>query len=217
MFKKIFVAAAMFFILTCFTTAVAKDSAGLVSGNLTTADAAGTGIGYLGGFVGFGDNAAAVFGTFTYGVSDYTDIRFKLGFADADAPESDPEIFLGADFKYELMDYDDTLHNNPFDLATGVFMEFVNYEGGSVLQLGGNLIGSIPYRFESGHRMIPYARLNIRMERIDFDAADESDTDFQGGLNAGAKFELNRDFNLYGEFQLDGNTGIFFGLDIRVF
>jgi len=36
----------------------AKDSAGLVSGNLTTADAVGAGIGYIGAFVGFGDNAA---------------------------------------------------------------------------------------------------------------------------------------------------------------
>jgi len=217
MFKTIVAAAAMLLVLACFSTVAAKDSAGLVSGNLTTADAAGNGVGYFGGYVGFGDNAAAVFGTFTYGLAQYTDIRFKLGFSDADVPNSDPEIFLGVDFKYEIMDYYDTLHSNPFDLAAGAFMEYVAYENTPVFQLGGNLIGSIPYRFNSGHKIVPYARLNIRMERVSNDQTDESDTDFQGGLNVGTKFEVNRDFHLYGEFQIDGNAGIFLGLDVRVF
>jgi len=207
---------AIILILGC-STVTAKDSAGLVSGNLTTADAVGAGIGYIGAFVGFGDNAAGIFGSFTYGLAEYTDIRIKLGFADADVENSDPEIFLGADFKYEIMDYYDTLHNNPFDLAAGAFMEYVAYENTPVFQLGGNLIGSIPYRFNSGHKIVPYARLNVRMERISNDLTDNSDTDFQGGFNIGTKFEINQDFHLYGEFQLDGNAGIFLGLDVRMF
>jgi len=217
MIKNITAAASLLMLLFCFSAVSAEDSPGPASGFLNTADAVGAGVGLIGGSVGFGDDAAAVYGSFTYGIADYTDIRFKLGFADLDAPDSDLELLLGFDFKYELLDYSDTLQNNPLDFALGAFIEYVDYEGFPILELGGNIIGSIPYQFDNGYRIVPYACLNIRMERVDYDAADESDTDIQGGLNLGTKFELSDDLNLFGEFQLDGNTGIYLGLDVRVF
>lgn len=216
MIKKIIALAALLIAASSFSPAMAGSSAGMFTGCLTTADASGPGVGYFGGFVGFGDHVATVYGTFTYGMAEYTDIRFKLGFSDPDAPQSDPRIMLGFDFKYELMDYEDTLHKNPFDLAAGAFIEYADFEFSPLLQLGGDLIGSIPYRFKSGQKIIPYARLNVRMERVDPDGHD-ANTDFEAGLNFGAKFELTQDFNLYGEFQIDGNTGIYLGMDIRAF
>lgn len=198
----------------------AKDAIGLASGNLTTADACGFGAGFIGGFVGLGDEATSLFGTVTYGFSDYTDGRIRFGFSDLDAPGADPQLLLGVDFKYELMDYQDKIKNYPFDLATGIFFEYVNYDGLSTIEFGGNLIGSIPYKFESGYRIIPYSRLNFRLERVSADIQGEDDdthSDFQAGLNLGVKFELSHDLSLYGELQIDGNTGLFTGLEMRAF
>ncbi len=198
-----------------------SDAFGLTFGNLTTADACGFGIGYIGGFAGLADNGTTLFGTITYGFSDYTEGRAKIGFFDADYKGADPELVLGVNFKYEFMDYYDRNRKNPFDLAFGTFLEYVSVEWGSVLQLGGDAIGSIPYRLNSGRRLIPYARINVRLERASFDSpipgADDSETDFRLGLNAGTKFELSESLSIYGEFQLDGNDGFFTGLEFRAF
>jgi hypothetical protein len=190
------------------------ESCGLATGNLTSADACGFGVGYVGLFGGWGDDATSVFGTITYGFSDYTEGRFKFGFSDLDVPRSDPQIMVGFDFKYELLDYYDKLRKNPCDLALGAFTEYVDYEGFSEFELGGNIIGSIPYRFESGYKLVPYSRINIRLERY---SNHGSESDFRAGLNFGAKFELSSEFNMYGELQVDGNTGLFIGAEIRAF
>lgn len=191
---------------------------GVILGNLTTADVCGNGQGYIGGYAGLTDNGTSLFGSVTYGFSDYTEGRFRLGFFDADAQNSDPVIVLGADIKYEFMDYYDRHTQNPFDLAFGGFFEYADVEGGSILGVGANAIGSIPYRFESGKRLIPYARFNIRLERWSSDSdAIDSESDFRAGLNLGTKFEMSEDFHLYGELQIDGAFGLFTGVDIRAF
>jgi len=205
----------MIMLVFMFSSANGRSSGGLAMGNLTTADACGFGLGYIGGHIGIADEGTSVFGNLTYGFSDYTEGRLKLGFFDPDYPDADPKIMFGADFKYEFLDYYDRNRQNPFDLAFGGFLEFVDYEGGSLLQLGGNAIISIPYRFSSGRRIIPYGRINLRLERASF--GDDSDSDFFAGLNGGAKFEASEEFNIYGEFQLDGNAGLFFGVEFRAF
>lgn len=207
-------AAITLLIVLSFTAAYGDHSAGLASGNLTTADACGFGAGYIGGFVGFADEATSLFGTVTYGFSQYTEGRVKFGFSDLDAPDTDPQLLVGFDFKYEFLDYYDTMRNNPLDLAFGGFIEFVNYEYASVLELGGNLLASIPYKFKSGQRLVPYSRFNMRLEKY---SNGYTDSDFQAGLNLGTKFELTQDVHLYGEIQLDGNTGLFAGLEVRAF
>ena len=191
------------------------DSAGLASGNLATADACGFGVGYVGGYVGILDDATSVFGSITYGFSQYTEGRVKLGFVDGDGDESDPELFLGVDFKYEFMDYYDKNGAQPLDMAFGGFLEYMDLGRMSVLELGGNYIASIPYRFQSGRKLIPYGRADLRMEKISVDGGGD-DTDFQFGLNLGVKYELSTEMNLYGEFQIDGLTGLFIGLDVRM-
>jgi len=190
-------------------------SVGLASGNLATADVCGMGVGFLGLGVGVGDEATAVFGMFTYGFSDYTEGRLKFGFSDADVPSSDPVILFGFDFKYEFMDYYDMMRQNPFDLAFGAFMEYVDYEGASVFEGGVNTIGSIPYSFQSGRKLVPYLRLNLRLEK--YSGNGDSESNFRFGANVGTKFEVSSEFNAYGEFQLDGNIGFYLGAEIRVF
>jgi len=193
------------------------DSYGRMSGALTTADACGMGRGFLGGFIGLGDHATSIFGTYTYGFSKYTEGRLKFGFSDPEDTyhnDYNPGVLIGADLKYEFMDHYDPAGKAPFDMAAGGSMEFVKVGDGSVFQLGGNLIGSIPYRFRSGHRIVPYALVNFRLERF---SDGNTHSDFEAGLNLGAKFEFSNELYLYGEFQLDGNDAFFTGIEIRVF
>jgi hypothetical protein len=198
-----------------FTISRADNSFGCISGNLASAEAIGYGVGYLGVFGGFGDNANSVFGSASYGFSKYTDGRVKLGFSDADNSGSDPRLFIAADFKYQFMNYSNQNRRQPLDMAVGGFTEFSDYGPFTIFQLGGNLIGSIPYRFSSGARLIPYGRLDFRLERWSFPGF--SDSDFRAGLNLGAKYELSPDMNIYGEIQIDGNTGLFTGIEFRAF
>jgi hypothetical protein len=116
------------------------------------------------------------------------------------------------------MDYYDKMRNYPCDLAVGAFLEHASYEYASLLELGINMIGSIPYRLNSGHRLIPYSRINLRLERSKWQGvAREAESNYRIGLNAGAKYELTSYINLYGEFQLDGNSGLFLGAELLTF
>ncbi len=191
------------------------DSFGLISGTLTTAEATGFGNGYLGVFGAFGDNANSFFGTVSYGFSNYTDGRFKIGFSDPDGPGSNPKIFIASDLKYQFMNYNDKSHKQPLDMAFGGLLEYVNYDPYSIFQLGGYLLGSIPYRFSGGTRLIPYGRVNFRLERGS--AYGHSDSNFEAGLNLGTKYEWSHDMNMYGELQIDGNTGLYLGMEFRAF
>jgi hypothetical protein len=201
-----------------YVTGYTKESVGTASGSLTTADACGFGLGYTGLILGYGDAASCIGGYITYGFSNYTEGRIKLGFSDLDGPGTNPEFLFGFDLKYKFLDYTGELKNNPLDLALNSFIEYVNYPGSSVLELGGGLIGSIPYHFGSGRSLVPYSRLNIRWERYSENPGlNDSESNYRVGLNLGVKYELSSDMNLYGEFQLDGNTAIFTGLELLSF
>jgi hypothetical protein len=200
-------------ILTSISLAYGDESVGTITGTLTTAEACGFGIGYIGGFVGLGDNATTIFGTVTYGFSDYTDGKLKFGFSDPDGRNTDPKMLLGVDLKYQFMDYN-SQSRQPLDMSVGGFLEYVDYGYFTLTELGGSLTGSIPYRFNGGQRLIPYGRLNFRVERL---SNGGSESNFQAGLNLGAKFEFTEDMSLYGEFQIDGNTAFLTGLEFRAF
>jgi hypothetical protein len=210
--KSCLIAIMAIFMVASF--AYADDSFGTLTGTLTTAEAGGFGIGYLGGFIGLGDDATSIFGTVRYGFSDYTDGTFKFGFSDPDGSDSDPKMMLGVDIKYQFMDYNSKSRRQPLDMSIGTFFEYIDYGHVTLLDLGGSLIGSIPYRFEGGQRLIPYGRLNFRLERI---SNGGSESNFQAGLNLGAKFEFTEDIGLFGEFQIDGNTAFFTGVEFRAF
>jgi hypothetical protein len=206
-------AAALLLILLIPINNAFGDSAGLASGTMTTANACGFGVGYFGGILGLGDNFTSFIGTLNYGFSQYTEGRAKLGIVDAEGTSA--TLFLGADMKYQLLDHYDAVHPSPLDLALGGFFEWASFDPNTVLQLGGNVIGSIPYRFTGGQRLIPYGSVNVRLERLS--ANGNSNTNLELGLNIGAKFEMSSDMSFYGELQIDGNTGLFLGTEIRAF
>jgi hypothetical protein len=199
-----------------FNSTISANSFGTATGCLTTADACGFGNGYLGAFACYGDDAKVLFGNISYGFSKYTEGRLLFGLSDPDFDNTDPAFLFGADIKYEIMDYSDTQIQYPFDAAAGAFVEIVNYAKISTIQIGAFGIASIPYVFESGRQLIPYARLNIRWEKLnDKDNNDISDSNFRVGVNIGAKYELMKDLNIFLEAQLDGNRGILGGVNFR--
>ena len=186
-------------------------------GCLSTARAAGMGKADFGAGLGFADGTS-FFGSFTYGLSQYTEGRFKLGLIDDDDYD-DAEVTLGADFKYQVWSYEKD-GARPLDMAVGGFFEYVDLGRLSVLQIGIHMIGSCPYAMTNGTTLSPYGRLNVRIESVSWDDAlpgrDDSKTHLRLGLNAGVCWEVTSTVDLFGEFQIDGNTGLFLGIDYNV-
>jgi len=187
--------------------AVFADAAGSAFGALSTASTVGMGHGNFGFAIGLAD-ATSFTGSFNYGLSEHMDGRLKLGLIDYDG--GDTEIALGADFKYQMVSMTG-VSNGPFDMAIGGLFEFYKILDASLVQLGGHYTGSYPVKLESGGTLTPYGRFNVRMESISFDGS--SDTELEIGLHGGVHWAINSSLGMYGEFQLDGNDGIFFGLD----
>jgi hypothetical protein len=196
------------------TNAPAITAFGSSFGNLATAKAMGQGNGVFGFGVGIAD-AKSVVGWFNYGLSEYIDGRLKLGLVDTDA--SDAEIAFGADFKYQFWSVNGAVAN-PLDMAVGGFLEYTDYGGLSALQVGGQLIGSYPFRLQNGTTLSPYGRFNIRLEdwNSDYKGDKASDSELEFGLNGGVAWQVTSTINVYGEFQIDGNDGIFLGIDFSV-
>lgn len=181
---------------------------GSAFGCLTTATSLGQGRGNFGGGVGIAD-ATSVFGTFTYGLSKYTDGRLRLGFRD----NIEAEITFGADFKWQFWTVGQG-RREPMDMALGGFFEFVDAGGGSVFQFGGQVFASYPYHLNRGGTLSPYGRFNIRMESLSGGGA--SNTELKFGLNGGVAWKATSTVSLFGEFQFDGNDGLFLGIDFNV-
>ncbi len=200
--------------LVAFATASvsAIDAHGSAFGNFAIAKASGQGKGTLGSGVGIADNATSVVGWFNYGLSEYVDGRVKIGILDPD--NGDSKVTLGADIRYQFWDIGDII-KRPFDMAFGGLFEYVDYDFGSVWQFGGQAIGSYPFKLSNGTTISPYGRFNIRLEGYSSEKGG-SDTKLKFGLNGGVAWEASPTINVYGEFQIDGNDGIFLGIDFGV-
>jgi hypothetical protein len=214
--RRIFVSALVVLFLMSGST-YAIDAVGSVFGSLSTAKALGQGRGNLGGGVGIAD-ATSFFGLFSYGLSDYTDFRLKAGMYDW-GDNVDAELSFGADFKYQVWDLQAPTGNCPFDMAIGGFLEYLSGDGGSVLELGGAGIGSYGFIMSNNQVITPYGRVNIRLERVSVDlphGGDDSESNIKFGLNAGVSWQPTNTLSVFGEFQIDGNDGLFLGIDFGV-
>ena len=83
------------------------------------------------------------------------------------------------------------------------------------------MLASYPIQLKNGRSITPYGRFNARMESVSRDlpptaTSDDSKTNLEVGFNAGVKWEMTSTVDLYGEFQLDGNDGLFLGIDFNV-
>lgn len=203
--------------LCLVSTSAQADGFGSAFGNLSSARTIGQGMADFGGGVGIADGTS-VFGRFTYGTSEFSELRLKLGVIDDEG--IDAELVLGADFQYHFLEVtrdEQGRTTTPFDLATGGTFEWVDLGFASVWQLGAFLTGSHPFMMRNGSVLSPYARLGVRLENASFEGdflEDQSELEF--GLHAGVEWEATDIIDLYAEFQLDGNDGLFLGIDFNV-
>ncbi len=186
------------------------DAMGSAFGTATTAKTVGAETGRFGMVAGIAD-AKTFAGTFTYGMSQYLDGRLKLGLI---SDHDETEITFGADIKYQLWSMRDA-SPKPFDMAFGGMFEFFKDRKYNVFQIGGFVLGSYPVQLSNKSYLTPYAKINMRLEGFQDDGGD-SKSELEFGLNGGVSFDLSDNISAFGEFQFDGNNGIFFGMDFRV-
>ncbi len=186
--------AAVGLVIALGANASAVGANGSAFGNMTTATTLGQGVGNFGGGVGIAD-ATSAFATFTYGLSKYTDGRLKLGLLNE---FSTTRLTFGADFKWQFWTAG-AGRREPFDMAFGGAFEYVDLHGYSVFQIGGNIIGSYPFRMGNGSTLSPYGRFNIRVEAASGTNVSSSNLDF--GLNTGVAWAATKTVTFYGELQ----------------
>lgn len=180
---------------------------GSVFGSMSTAQSFGQGRGTLGISAGIADDNS-IAGWFGFGMSKYVDGRIKLGLWDA-GPKT--LLALGGDFKWQFWSMADGARY-PIDMGVGGFIEYEDLDRSSVLQIGSHLVGSYPIKLSRAGTLSPYGRLNVRLVSTSAD----SNSDIKFGLTAGAAWDLTQLMRMYGEFQLDGNNGVFFGIEFGV-
>lgn len=196
--------------LLAVSSATAGNGRGSTYGGLMVAKSYGQQRGTIGISGGLADNNA-ISGWFGYGMSKYIDGRVHLGFWD-----SGPKTFLmlGGDFKWQFWSVDEG-PRYPIDMAVGGFIEYEDKDRGSYLQLGSHLVASYPFKLYEHGVLSPYGRLNVRLYRESIEPSS-SNSDIKFGLNGGAAWDATNALRFYGEFQIDGNDGVFFGVEFVV-
>lgn len=201
-------------------------------GSMATAKATGKGQTTIGGTVGFSDNTAFIAGI-NYGITEKADGRIRVGLADYDG--FDTAVAVGGDMRWQLWDEDHMgtpatgMKQKPFDMSVGGFFEWTRLDtrilgtsvtSMSVFQIGAAMSGSHTIHFSNGGTLAPYGRVNLRYENLSAEVAsgtlfatDVSDSHLALGLNGGVAWGPSRSILLFAELQVDGNDGIFFGID----
>lgn len=218
MMKKVVVLVTTIVLVAGMVHGGSLDALGTAFGTMSTAQTIGQGQGALGLGVGAAD-MNSFFGFFAYGMSATSEGRLKLGIADDN--KVDAKVTFGLDFHHQMLDAD-MARQDPLDLAVGGFMEYVDFNGLSVFQVGADLLGSHPIDLSNNTTLTPYGRFNVRLERykaestVNGQKVSSSESELKFGLSLGAAWDMTPDFGLYGEFQFDGNDGLFIGLRYRV-
>jgi hypothetical protein len=222
-------------VILAFAANATADNFGSTFGALTTASATGRGETYFGARLGLAD-ATSFVASIGRGFSDKADGRFKMGLLDDELFKT--ELILGADLKWQVWNVEtpagqgNSATKHPFDLAVGPFAEWVRFgfdndlilESETVFQLGAQLVGSYPVHLKNGGLLSPYGRLNVRNEWFSTDLApgvpssfEVSDSHLALGFNSGVAWRPRAMTTVfYGEIQIDGNDGVFFGADFRL-
>ena len=213
---------------------------GSVFGTQSTAVALGQGNANGAVTLGLADITSFV-GTFDYGMSKFTTGRMKLGFADAN--KSDMAISLGGEIRWQVWSAANSMagkgnknrkgnltrkaNQKPFDLSIGVMTEYLSIDkkaatlvtySTSIFQFGGFLLGSHAFVTNGGKMITPYGRFSVRLEDTNFEdnSGKVSNSDIEIGFNTGVSYQFTNTMNIYGEIQMDGNDGLFIGVDFKV-
>ncbi|RME21163.1 MAG: hypothetical protein D6800_12375 [Candidatus Zixiibacteriota bacterium] len=197
---------------------VRAEAIGSAFGTITTAKAIGQGKVGTSVVVGIAD-ATSVYGSLTYGMSKYWDGRIRLGLYDPGG-NADVRFTVGGDFKWQFWNVGMS-NAYPMDFALGGFFEFVDFGNASATQIGGQFIVSRDIQLTRGGTLTPYGRFNTRIEILSIDVPpgstiDNTDSNLEIGVNGGVKWQFTSSVAFFGEFQFDGNDGIFLGVDFDI-
>jgi hypothetical protein len=182
------------------------------SGQFSTAITTPTGASRISAFAGIYDGALGIVGQYRYGINSDIDFGVKLGILDFDSPINEAGIDLAGDFKYRLLQRE---LRDPFDLSLGGAAELTTVSGLDIFSVGFNAIGSYDVKLHNGRKLVPYGKLNLRVQRESPDRG-HSNTDFEIGLNLGTSFELSKSTRAFGEFQFDDPFAFYFGFDFDI-
>lgn len=209
------------------------DNIGTFFGSMATAHATGKGQTTVSGTFGFTD-VTTYGGSLGYGFTDKMDGRIRIGAIDESGFET--ALVLGGDLRWQLWNQNEMTgaRPKPFDLSVGGFMEWSKWNAQefapfttsmsmSVFELGFQISGSHTYVMSNGSTLTPYGRVNLRHENASITMEDSqfpgemsaSDSQIAAGVNMGLAWGVTEQFALMGELQLDGNDGLFLGLDYR--
>lgn len=181
-------------------------------GDLRPAETLGMGSLKLGTSMGVFEDAFTLTGRVQYGLASVVDLTADLGLLDYENTD-DPEVLLGAGLEFQILQ---NSLGNPLDMTVGFFTEYYQLNNGrfhdfSDLALGLSVAASRPINFPSGLEVIPYGQANIRVDRLKY--GDNSDSDFNLGLNLGAALPLSGTTQFVAEAQLDDEFGVLVGLN----
>ena len=188
-------------------------------GQLSTAEAVPPGSIDLGAYVGFYDDANAIFGQFRMGAMAHGEWEIKAGVIDTELgvldteDGSDPHVMIGTAFKYHF--YDRQENSSP-DMAVNAIIEYYGLDAGASSWIfGTGFIASYPFKLSNNSDLTPYGRLSFRVERLS--VGDYRASDFDIGLNLGAQYAPARRFQIYTELQIDDQYGIIGGINFAVY
>ena len=186
-------------------------------GQLTTARVLERRVQDISGFVGFFEHATLFIGQARRGLSSDIDGGLQFGLIDPEG--GDVGLAIGGDLKFALID---ASPDDPFDLAVHARTAFFNYENVSVIQLGGSIVMSHPFPLSSGSSLEPYGAVNLRLERVSVDSDnsakgnDYDDTSLEIGATGGLKWDVSELIDILGEFVIDDDLGLIFGVNFKI-
>lgn len=180
-------------------------------GGLSTASVEEVGAKKVGGYLGLTGDFVSLMGQFRYGVAPSFDLGIKGAFIDF-SEGGGSSVAFNADAKIQLLDM--YLHD-PVDLAIGPELTYFRAHDISNWYFGGYLTMSKEYALDNGRPLTPYARVGLRMHRMESDTSDSDE--FDAGFAGGVEYGISGYTTLYGEVLIeDLGTGIYVGAQYQL-
>ena len=180
-------------------------------GSMSTASVEEVGASKVGGYVGVTNDFVSLAGQYRFGVASSFDLGAKAAYVDFSSPLGN-SLALNADAKIQILDI---FLQDPVDLSLGPEVTYFRVNGVTNWYFGGFVLVSREYARNNGRPLTPYARVGLRMHRIETDAGDEDD--FDTGIAAGAEYGLSGYTTLFGEIVIeDAGTGLYAGVQYQL-
>ena len=191
--------------------ATSRPAGAQLLGGLSTASVEEVGAKKVGGYLGLTGDFVSLMGQFRYGVAPSFDLGVKTAFVDF-SNGAGSSVAFNADAKIQLLD---VYLQDPVDLALGPEITYFKFSDVSNWYFGGFISMSKEYTLDNGRPLTPYARVGLRMQRIE---TPTSDTDeFDVGFAGGVEYGISGYTQIYGEVIIeDSGTGMYVGAQYQL-